>query len=158
MEKTIIAVRGAADAGKTTAIRCACAQMLSDGASVESILVSPSFEGIDGYLIRDLTSQSKEGDIAIILSYCNHKIGICSQGDCGCEKQIRAYLEAFKEVSCDLIICATRTRGRTCETVKAFSADNGYKLEWFSKLSNRYISLEALHAKTMEFLNGENRN
>lgn len=40
-------------------------------------------------------------------------------------------IELFVEIKCDIIICATRTRGATCNIVK--EQENNYSINWINK-------------------------
>lgn len=40
-------------------------------------------------------------------------------------------MDIFVEVNCDIIVCATRTRGTTVDFVKQLESE--YKIEWIKK-------------------------
>ena len=60
----------------------------------------------------------------------NHlKIGIDSQRN-STGRLLKETLDSFVHVGCDVIICATRTRGKTIEAVDALP---GFEVEWLQQ-------------------------
>jgi hypothetical protein len=68
-------------------------------------------------------------DIRVVLTINGIKIGIESQGDPG---RLPESLSLFVEVSCNIIICATRTRGHSVDAVNALEQNN-YDIIWLEK-------------------------
>lgn len=112
--KKVIAVWGAANTGKTKSIKRAYT-MLTDaypGAEVEEF-----WNGVD---------------ITVVITAEGAKLGIESQGD-PTGQRLKKSLQRFVDIGCQLIICATRTRGSTCKVVEEFRKKNEYELEWLEK-------------------------
>ena len=59
-------------------------------------------------------------DIKIIMDINGTKVGIESQGDPG--SRLKQSLSDFSDANCDIIICATRTRGMTVNWVNSYSS------------------------------------
>ena len=136
MQKQMIALSGAANTGKSTALREMCRRFLKDGAS--------DIAWVDGKQL------SGDQDIAVILTYKNVKIGIYSLGDVWCGPAITEHLDLYKKRGCTLILCASRTRGETCQTINAFS--NEYDISWFSEFNNGYIDQDSLWYKILDII------
>jgi len=70
-------------------------------------------------------------DIYAILDYRNRKIGIASMGDPGSgqEEYLRRMVE---EERCEIIVCASRTKGGTVDCVDRYARKYGYRLVWLS--------------------------
>ncbi len=71
----------------------------------------------------------ENGDICIVIIINGIIIGIESQGDPN--SRIFKSLPIFAKLNCDIILCATRTRGGTVEEVKKLS--NDYEINWIEK-------------------------
>ena len=109
--KTIIALRGVANQGKTTSIKIAY-ELLKDAypkAHIEEFYI-----GVD---------------ITVIITVNGVKIGIESQGDPN--SRLFQSLRHFVGIGCKVIICATRSRGATVEAVNAFAGK--YQIKWYPK-------------------------
>lgn len=77
----------------------------------------------------------KGADIKLIIEVNNKKIGIESQGDPN--SRLAASLDDFARIEqCDIIICASRTRGETVHAVSRTASSFGYEVIWISN----YIS------------------
>ena len=105
--KRVIALYGTPNSGKT----CTLKQVHYELSKSEKVISKHSKTGAD---FRD---------IFIINGI---KVGIETQGDP--VKRHKESLKLFQEQKCDLIICATRSRGKTKESVKALQKE--YFLSW----------------------------
>jgi hypothetical protein len=85
-------------------------------------------------------------DIRCIIVVNGVKIGIESQGDPN--SRLFSSLEYFKKSRCDMIICASRTRGKTIQAVK--SLEKEYEIKSFHKRSEH--SLESRAAADNRFI------
>lgn len=112
--KTIIAFRGVANIGKSTTIKKTYELLLGKypSAIIERRIIPPRV------------------DISVIITINGKKIGIDSQGDpCG---KLADRLHSFVEVDCQVIICATRTRGETVKAVNQLKPS--YDVLWISRV------------------------
>lgn len=78
-------------------------------------------------------------DICDIVSLDGHKIGIESQGDP--DSKQKEWIDKLITEECEIIICASRTKGGTVEIVESRAKDYDYELIWLSPLSSIQISL-----------------
>jgi len=69
-------------------------------------------------------------DIRVILIIKGFKIGIESQGDP--DSRLENSLNLFIKKECDVIVCATRTRGQTVEAVEKLSKFD-YEIKWLEQ-------------------------
>jgi hypothetical protein len=109
--KTIVALQGVGNSGKTTSIKKAY-QLLIDAypdATVEVIL--------------------NRVEITVIININGALVGIESQGDP--RSRLPKSLDHFVRVGCEVIVCATRSYGGTVEAVKAL--DGRYHIQWLTK-------------------------
>ena len=129
--KNIIAFSGRANTGKTTTIKAIYLLIKRNypNATIEEFVVAV--------------------DIKIVITIRNIKIGIESQGDPN--SRLFASLTYFVKIDCDIILCATRTRGATVNAVT--NLQNKYQIFWansnFSpnvpeQQSNNTVSAKAL--------------
>ena len=127
--KKLIAIWGAANSGKTRSIRNTY-QMLK-AAYPDAEIERPWGGKIDIARVFTLSP--------------GFKVGIESQGDPTGHgmRMLMKSLPYFAELGCRLIICATRTMGKTVEEVKHFSGRNGYEVEWIEKRRLPRENLEA---------------
>ena len=72
---------------------------------------------------------SDEGDICVIIIINGKIVGIESQGDPN--SRLFISLPIFVKLNCDIILCATRTRGATVEEVEKLK--HTYELKWIKK-------------------------
>src|SRR5262245_4644948 len=116
MQRTMIALWGISNVGKTTTIRQVYDRLKQQGTDVDP---------------GDPVRKEVKG---AILEIDGVKIGFISQGDL--EEILLEYLEPLIEAGCTIIICATHTRGRTVEVVKrlASEADPRYEIVWIDKI------------------------
>jgi hypothetical protein len=70
-----------------------------------------------------------KGDICVIIIINGKIIGIESQGDPN--SRIFINLPIFVKFNCDIILCATRTRGATVDEVEKLK--NTYEVKWIKK-------------------------
>lgn len=68
-------------------------------------------------------------DISLIVKINGVKIGIESQGDPG--SRIFESLKLFQERNCRIIVCATRSRGKTTQAVSNLAKK--YRITWIEK-------------------------
>ena len=101
MKKTILCLFGPANTGKTSSIKRVDEILQSYGAKLVKIL----FEEYDFY---------KE------YMYRNHKVGILSLGDPGSAQS--NYLEQLADDECEVIVCASRSKGTTCDAVSKITS------------------------------------
>lgn len=116
MNKTIIAIYGRANEGKSTSIKLACQKLLRDFPNT----VSPIEEINYG------------GDILIILTLGTVKIGFESQGDPNSRMLSEDTIRYLANEGCQIIICATRTEGKTVRKVDEIANEFGYHTLWLS--------------------------
>ena len=110
--KTIIAVWGTAAIGKSSMIKTI----------FEKLNVIGSFEEF-----------ISDGDIKAIGNYNGKLIGIESQGD-PYSRQGKS-LGEFANRNCDIIICASRTKGETVNNIIRISESFNYEVIWTSSFS-----------------------
>ena len=107
---TLIALSGIANSGKTETIKLV-------------------FETLKSFPGVQIIQKDLQNDIFIILMYKKNKLGITSQGD------NRIFLddkfEIFQNEKCNIVICATRTRGGTCDAVNEMA--DKYVIQWVNK-------------------------
>ena len=106
--RTVFALRGKSNLGKSQTIR-----------TVVEMLTA---KYPDAAIEHDHTTRV---DARVVLTIDGFKIGIESQGDA-----ISGSLDLFVRIGCDLIICATRTRGTAVDAVKALE---GFDVKWFEQ-------------------------
>lgn len=110
--KTIIALRGAGNRGKSTTL----------GLLIKMIKAEYPLAVIDETLFKI--------DATVILTINKIKVGIETQGDPN--SRLGASLKRFVESKCKVIICASRSYGGTVTLVQA-AASTGYHLKWVDK-------------------------
>lgn len=103
MKNLIIAVAGVYDCGKTTTLRMVRDKLIND---LGGKIAPGGFNG--------------GGDIKLVIDIKGFKIGIETQGDPG--GRLKASLEKFASIHCEIIICACRSYGQTRDTVKSYDA------------------------------------
>ena len=88
-------------------------------------------------------------DICDIVYLDGHKIGIESQGDP--DSKQKEWIDELIKEECEIIICASRTKGSTVEIVESRAKNYGYDLIWLSPLSSTQSSLHPyLNSTTSE--------
>jgi len=106
--KTVIALWGAANIGKTTTLKI-----------VHKNLLKLSTDKLLKFSINN-------SDIREIFIINGLKVGIETQGDPN--SRLAESLNIFQQQGCEVIICATRTRGKTAELVGELKTK--YNLSW----------------------------
>lgn len=107
--KTIICLRGGAGIGKTSSIRAVWNRI--------NIRNHPPLH------------QSSD-DICAIVPFCNSTIGVVSQGDPYSEQD--KWLKELMALDCEIIVCASRTKGSTVSAVQKVAQSGEYATIWFS--------------------------
>jgi len=90
-------------------------------------------------------------DITKIITVNGIKIGIESQGDPN--SNLFTSLALFDKEKCDLIICATRTKGNTVNEVMKYESNSGYDVIWLSNLFSGQKDKDELNNKSSYFVN-----
>ncbi len=111
MEKAIIALRGKTNVGKTETIKM-----------VHDLILSKYPNALKK--VKWLRT-----DITVFITINGVKIGIESQGDPG--SRLFKSIDLFVKEQCDVIICATRTRGATVIAIE--SRSQTYNVVWYEK-------------------------
>jgi Cdc6-like AAA superfamily ATPase len=128
--RTIIAIYGKSNSGKTSTIK-EISRVLCERNNISPQLVAEKGE-----------------DIYQVLEIQKVKIGIISQGDVG--NWVKEYLKELFDRGCTIIICATRTRGSTCDAVKEYGNEcsiKWHKIEYYDSLT-----INAIKNKTVEII------
>lgn len=133
MRKTLIALWGPANCGKTATIKRVYELFKSKYKDAEI-----------------LHCDFSRRDFVVIFIIQGTKIGVASQGDPN--SKLPANLKLFLNEKCKVIICATRTWGQTVEEVKRLNKQ--YKIFWFEqeksgpakhRASNNAMAQEIVH-------------
>lgn len=114
-KKTIIAIYGRQNEGKSTTIRM-----------IYNALIRT---GIGGVPDREVP---EHGDILVIVQVGDIRIAIESQGDPHGRMEEEDTLRPFSQAGCEIIICATRTRGTAVHMVDNIANEFGYHTLWTS--------------------------
>jgi hypothetical protein len=122
MKKKIFALCGRADVGKSSTILKAYERLTSKYKNAKK-----EYEILGAV------------DIRSVLTINGIKIGIEGQGDPG---RLEESLSLFVKVRCQLIICATRTRGQSVDAVNAL-AEHRYEVIWFEQVISELSGQEA---------------
>ncbi|MFA5203473.1 MAG: hypothetical protein WC708_03630 [Lentisphaeria bacterium] len=110
MKKRIFTIIGIAKTGKTETIRRVY------GMIKKCHRIDKKEHVIGSSCIND------RGDFRRVITIDGVKIGIESQGDPGNRSRIFESLKLFSRIKCDIIVCATRTRGKTLDAVRSYQA------------------------------------
>lgn len=129
MNKTIIAIYGRAEEGKSTAIKLACRKLLRDFPNAV-----PPAEGVND-----------NGDILTVITMGDVKIGFESQGDPKSRMIREDTLRQLANQGCQIIICATRTRSETVRKVDEIANEFGYHTIWMSSYSSPSLNHDVLN-------------
>ncbi len=136
MNKTIIAVYGRSNEGKSETIKKVCQILLNEFSNADSLVKPINYD-------EDILTAIKLGNV---------KIGIESQGDPNSriitEQTIEKLADPYKESTlggCDIIICATRTEGKTVKTVDKVADDYGYNTIWISSFFSQKLNTDVLN-------------
>ncbi len=103
-KKVIIALYGPADKGKSKTINL---------------------------LIKLLGGSESDEERRVSLTYEDKKIAITTYGDDS--SHLEENTKFFKEESCDILVTATRTKGRSVKTLETFEKEIGRKAIWIAK-------------------------
>lgn len=123
-KKLIIAVYGRQDEGKSETIR-----------RVYDLLMQTKPTPV---LDREVPIA---GDILVILTMANGlRIGIESQGDPKSRMIYERTVRHLAELNCDIIICASRTRGETVWEVDIIANEFGYSTLWISSYFGAFLN------------------
>jgi len=114
MTRTLLALWGTANSGKSTTIRRVY-ELLKSRHKGAKIIYSK--------FRRDFT---------VILLIKGRKVGIESQGDPN--SRLGGSLQLFVKEKCNVIICATRTRGQTVDAVNTLKKQ--YEIVWFQQVKS----------------------
>ena len=107
--KKVIALKGRRNVGKSQTIR-----------TVDELLRAKYSDA------RVEHEHRTKAELRVVLSIDGVKIGVESS------ERIQASLDLFASLGCDVIICATRTTGKTVNTVNALP---GYEVVWLQQQS-----------------------
>lgn len=136
MNKTIIAVYGRSNEGKSETIKKVFQILIGEFPNAKS-LINPI---------------NIDGDILATIQLGKIKIGIESQGDPNSRMITHQTIEKLADVSndpvlggCDIIICATRTEGKTVKTVDQVANNYGYNVIWISSFFSPKLNTEVLN-------------
>jgi len=117
MKKTVIAIWGASNQGKSSSIN-------------EIVNRLPAH-----FPTAHIDIRIAGGDIQAIVTIGSVKIGIESAGDPG--GRLPTSLALFVREGCEVIICATRTRGSTVTAVEALHPQHQFDIVWTSNYCSR---------------------
>ncbi|MES2329900.1 MAG: hypothetical protein V4539_09875 [Bacteroidota bacterium] len=120
MKKTVIAIWGHSAQGKSS--------------SIKEIVNAISFH----YPRSVIDTRISGNDIQVIIQLDKVKIGVESQGDPG--GRLQRSLDLFLQENCDIIICATRTRGDTVTSVEGLFP--AYEVVWASNYFSREKNID----------------
>ena len=115
--KEVIALRGPKNRGKSQTVK-----------KIPDLLLA-KYPGAE---IENLIPQSRSLDIKVLVTINQVRIGIESQGDPR-PGRLPESLTEFVNLGCEIIICATRTRGGTETAVKSLEAHSGYDIVWLDQ-------------------------
>lgn len=116
MKKTIIALWGHKSQGKSDTIRRVVLNILKSFPASSCIPIEINYND----------------DINVTITIGSIRIGIESQGDPN--SRIFDSLNKFAKDNCDIIICATRTSGRTVEVIEDLKKTDGYDIYWVTNI------------------------
>lgn len=131
----IFALRSSKNAGKTTSIK---------------LLTKLLQEKYPNSAVTKTYVDETHYDIKLIIEIGKIKIGIESQGDPN--SRLCESLAEFVKQKCDIIICATRTRGKTVECVNSYSELYEIKFIDKDKEFDKNKQSESNHRYTMVLL------
>lgn len=134
MNKTIIAVYGRYNEGKSDTLKKVCQTILSTFPTAEA-----SQEDIN-----------YEHDILLTIQLPNLKIGIESKGDPNSRMLTEDTIKSLADENCDIILCATRTSGDTTYKVDEIADNYGYHTLWISSFWSPKLDYSVLNQKAAE--------
>jgi len=121
--KKVFALRGKSNVGKSQTIRTI----------VEMLTATHPDAAIE-------LNHATKVDIRVVLTINDLKIGIESQGTSK-GRLHKESLDSFVRIGCDVIICATRTRGATVDAVEALA---GFDVNWVEKREQSQVNEQIL--------------
>lgn len=132
--KTIVTIWHSGGKGKTSTLR-----------EVANLLISINPSGV---IFSNSSPIIPNGDFRLIIKINGKKIAIESKGDpnSGLKERLD---EILKDYSPDIILCASRTRGKTVTHIDNFASKNGYQQIWTSTyhIDNNHDIVNKLKAK-----------
>lgn len=131
MNRTIIAICGRANEGKSDTIKRVCKTLLRDFPNA-----SPAIHEIN-----------YDWDILLTIQLGSIKIGIESQGDPNSRMLNQNTIEDLAKQNCDIIICATRTEGKTVNKVDEIADKYDYHIIWLSSFFSPSLNSNVLNQK-----------
>lgn len=141
MNKTIIAIYGRQNEGKSETIKKVCELLI---ANFPNAVANPL--AINYY-----------GDILVTIQLGAVKIGIESQGDPNSRMLYEDTIRKLADVNldptlggCDIIICATRTEGKTVDKVDAIANQYNYHTIWKSSYYTPHLNTTVLNRMAAE--------
>ena len=134
MNKTIIAIHGRANEGKSETIKKVCS------------LILETFPNA----ISSETNINYTGDILLTIDINGIIIGFESQGDPNSRMIYDETLRKLADKNCDIIICATRTGGMTVKKVDKIASDFDFHTLWISSFWSPTLNTEVLNRKAAE--------
>jgi len=138
MKKTIVVVYGRSNEGKSETIKAVCQKLLE------------MFPNAKKHLPEGVSDIQWEIDILAALTVNGVKIGFESQGDPKSRMVEDETLELLASSdgelgNCDIIFCATRTRGETIRTVENVANKHDYYTIWSSSLFGPNLDTKILN-------------
>ena len=122
MEKTLLAIYGTNDIGKTTSIKNFFLKFITKhSAQIKEIKGSDNVNSNEIYKIIEL-----QNDI---------KIGVCSCGDNGKNLEI---LKKFTSEDCKVIVCASRTKGASVDSINIFIDESKKEIQEIKNNMTKY--------------------
>ena len=140
MKKTIIALYGRANEGKSQTLKKVCQLIMANFPNAKS---TPAVINYDG-------------DILVTIDVCSIKIGIESQGDPNSRMINEDTLGKLANEKCDIIICATRTHGETVRKVDELATSVDYYTLWLSSFWSPETATEPLNSEVLNKMAAEN--
>ncbi|WP_196889057.1 hypothetical protein [Aureivirga sp. CE67] len=136
MKKTIIAIYGRENEGKSETIKNVHKSLLYKFPNAKKI---PENQKID-----------YSEDINTCISINDFIIGFESQGDPKSRMINENTLNNLAEKNCDIIICASRSKGETVHKVNEIANEFNYNVLWISSFFSRQLNTEFLNKKASE--------
>lgn len=131
MNKTIIAVYGRKDEGKSSSIKLVCQKLLDEFPNATSSIPKEEI--------------SYSADILVIITLGSIRIGIESQGDPKSRMITEETIKYLAEEKCDIILCATRTGGETVHKVDEIAGAYNYRTLWLSTFWGHHLDHDVLN-------------
>ncbi|MGJ0580849.1 hypothetical protein ACR71G_23150 [Xenorhabdus bovienii] len=128
--KNMLALKGAGGTGKTETLK----------------LLIKRFEASENF---EYKPQSGEVDPVVVFVMKNIKVGISTGGDEG--KVVNNRVFKLIKCGCNIIVSATRTKGKTVEAINELAKKYDYSLEWIDKSrADKKNNAEQLEAEQLE--------